>query len=85
LYLPLGIENIVDSKMKIYPNPANNEVMIRLEGMNNAPLQIFDMYGKLLYENLKYADNYVINTNTFISGSYIIQWGNNHQKLMIKH
>ena len=85
LQVILGIDNVEQGKMTIYPNPANNEVVIQLEGMNNAPLQIFDIYGKLLFENLKYADNYVINTSTFISGSYIIQWGNNHQKLMIKH
>ena len=80
-----GIENISPSRILCYPNPANNSVLVQLEGLFQEPLVVFDIYGRKIFSGAFISNKYIINTESFSEGTYIIQCGNKHQKLVVKH
>ena len=80
-----GIENISPSRILCYPNPANHSVLVQLEGLFQEPLVVFDMYGRKIFSGEFISNKYIINTESFSEGTYIIQCGNKHQKLVVKH
>lgn len=80
-----GIENISPSRILCYPNPANNSVLVQLEGLFQEPLVVFDIYGRKIFGGEIISNKYIINTESFSEGTYIIQCGDKHQKLVVKH
>ena len=80
-----GINDISNTKILFYPNPANTTVLIQIEGIPNAPLIIFDMYGRKVFDGDIISNKYLVNTESFIEGTYIIQCGLRHEKLVVKH
>lgn len=80
-----SIENISPSRILCYPNPANNSVLVQLEGLFQEPLMVFDIYGRKIFGGEFISNKYIINTESFSEGTYIIQCGNKHQKLVVKH
>ena len=80
-----GIENISPSRILCYPNPANNSVLVQLEGLFQEPLVVYDIYGRKIFSGEFISNKYIINTESFSAGTYIIQCGNKHQKLVVKH
>ncbi len=75
---------------KIFPNPANNEFTILLNGVNKANIVINDMLGKVIYQNSINSNRIEIENNgRFKSGLYIIKVVDDnqrvfHAKLMIR-
>jgi len=80
-----GIEEVMTGKIRYYPNPANTKVIIELEGLPNSPLRMYDMYGRKVFDGEIISNKYVVNTESFIEGTYIIQCGLRHEKLVVKH
>ncbi|HRG01580.1 MAG TPA: T9SS type A sorting domain-containing protein [Bacteroidia bacterium] len=70
--------SIKENKITVYPNPASNELYISLLSSNqkNAAINIFDIYGRVLYkQELDLSngfENAYINTSEFASGTYIV-------------
>ncbi len=75
---------------KIFPNPANNEFTILLNGVNKANIVINDILGKTVYQNTINSNRIDIdNDGRFTSGLYLIKIIDDnqrvfHAKLMIR-
>jgi hypothetical protein len=83
------------AEIKIFPNPANNQLKItinRAQG-NYAPFCdgkyfiLLNSYGQTVaVENLQPGiDDYTINTSDLSAGLYLIKFGNEVQRLIIQH
>jgi len=78
-----GVSESIFSKLTIYPNPAENVVII-----NNVPhsstLRISDLTGNIKYESLIVSDRESVNLSDFKAGVYMIQIKNNESTLSKK-
>ncbi len=65
----------VTTNVQLFPNPANDVVMVQYSGMANATVQIFDALGKMQFSLLNANLNQVlaISTNTFATGIYTVR------------
>lgn len=84
---------IEEQLIKIYPNPANNELIVSTEKLPKGvwQIKIFNIQGQLVYNTLSdYSDKkYFINTSNLANGIYFIHLKNNalqfNQKVIINH
>jgi hypothetical protein len=56
-----------------FPNPATDLVTFLSEGTNITEVQIFDLTGKMIYNNLPASNRLDVNTTEFASGTYIVK------------
>jgi len=83
----LGFNDSELLEWSMYPNPATNE--FTLTNVNNAQIEIYDLNGKLVYNNQ--VSNYQINVSTldWQNGIYLVKIISNNlvqtKKLVIKH
>lgn len=80
-----GFEEFNPIRMLMYPNPANNQLFIQIEGVPSHELKIVDMFGRQVYTSENISNKFIVDTDQFSIGSYIVIYGNNHQKLVIQH
>ena len=81
---------LLSSTIKIYPNPAKDYFTIAFENLNNATVEIYDLLGKVVYQNS--TNNGLIevkSVHNLPSGMYLVKAvaDNNrvyHTKLVIK-
>ena len=79
---PVGIEDIKNSNIKIYPNPTNN--IINIEGLTkneNNTIQIFDVQGKLVITKT-IAEKGTIDLSELNKGVYVIKIGEVAQRIV---
>jgi len=79
----------LESPIKIYPNPAKNNFIISLKGIDKVAITIHDILGKTIYKNVTTNRSIELSTsNGFTAGMYIIRvvsGGQTYQnKLIIK-
>jgi uncharacterized repeat protein (TIGR01451 family) len=72
-------------RILMYPNPANHQVLIQLEGVPTESVSIIDMYGRKVFETDITTNKYLVNTESWSNGTYIIQCGNKRGKLIVNH
>ncbi|WP_136482942.1 T9SS type A sorting domain-containing protein [Cognatitamlana onchidii] len=88
----LSTEEFEDNSFlaKIYPNPAKDEFTILLNDENNARIVIYNMLGKIVYEDTITSNRLdIANNGRFNSGLYLIKITDDnqrvfHSKLMIR-
>ena len=74
----VGIEELGDNDVLVYPNPANNKLTLELNNVpaNSVEIQILNSNGKLVYGENSKLDNgtfkRTINTSGLMAGVYII-------------
>jgi len=70
---PAGVQQISDNTLncKIYPNPAQNELMI--ENITNSTVIITDMIGTVKMNFNCYDNNVRIDLNSFTNGFYLVK------------
>lgn len=69
----VGIGNNKTALIKLYPNPAQDEINIKQNGIGNAVIYVYDLKGKLLIETgLKNVEN-KISIATLMNGIYLYQ------------
>ncbi len=76
---------IKNKRLKIYPNPGKNNVVISLQDKNKKlnNVRIFDAKGRLVKEIKDYNSQKIeVNTVNFSSGVYIIEITTNNNKLV---
>ncbi len=81
---PLSVnENqLTIASVKVYPNPANGNFNIVLNGFSNADVVINDMLGKEVYRNIINSNRLEVeNNNRFKSGLYLIKVTDDYQKV----
>ncbi|WP_396600658.1 BNR-4 repeat-containing protein [Algibacter sp. R77976] len=73
---PLSIadNNFASNSIKVYPNPADGNFTILLDGLQNADVVIYNMLGKAVYKNKINSNRIEIeNKNRFTPGLYLIK------------
>jgi len=70
--------------IQINPNPAQHEVVIKLDSYVNAQLQVFDAIGNLVLTTDLRDDSNTINVSSLSTGIYIFSIVNNGQKHQLK-
>ncbi|MDG2440681.1 MAG: T9SS type A sorting domain-containing protein, partial [Crocinitomicaceae bacterium] len=74
----VGFEAISNLDWNIYPNPANNELMVEIESDEVSSIDILDLAGRILIS--RYLDKKgtnVINLSQIIDGTYIVRVNTN--------
>jgi len=74
-------ENANNSNVSLFPNPATDLVTFLSEGTNITEVQIFDLTGKMVYNNLPTSDRLDVNTSEFASGTYIVKVITNNESV----
>lgn len=81
-------------EIKIFPNPANNQLLIKMNrslgnyaSICDGDIILLNSYGQTVaIENLKPGINdYTINTSNLPAGLYLIKFGNEVQRFIIQH
>ena len=65
-----AVEENKDSEITVYPNPGNNTLNIRT-ALQNARIEIYDITGKLVYNQEITGNNTRINAEGWPSGTYV--------------
>ena len=65
-----AVEENKDSEISVYPNPGNNTLNIRT-ALQNARIEIYDITGKLVYNQEITGNNTRINAEGWPSGAYV--------------
>ncbi len=91
----LGIKNLDQLSLKMYPNPANSEVRFDFDlgASTSLNIRIFDMNGKLIKEvsrqQLAGQNSMLIQLDKFEEGIYLVamdsEAGSSYKKLVITH
>jgi len=86
-----GITSIADLDQKrsfeVYPNPANDFVMIKSEDQINANVSIYDITGKLLLSKSLRSSHNQLALNSLAPGTYFLEINGEHtseRQLLIK-
>ena len=66
-------DNIADITIKLYPNPCHT--YINIENANNKNVSIYNVYGQLIGEYTATSDNFVLNTQAWKGGVYVLKIG----------
>lgn len=82
----VGLNNLTNSTISIYPNPSSGRIFIKNANLNDA-IQIVDIRGVLVYESTIENTNQLIDISFLSAGSYFIkvfsESGNSIQQLII--
>lgn len=81
-------ENQLSQDIQISPNPASDFIQIQNSKEINLSVQIFDISGKMIYNENHNAKAISIDLRKFLAGMYFIQFGNGNenftQKVILK-
>jgi len=81
-YLLAANEHFLDNIISIYPNPTSDIINIDLKDKLNAEIQIFNMYGKKVYNKQFVQDFIAIDISNYTNGIYILKINNQKIKLI---
>ena len=83
-----GIEEVSESSMKLYPNPANNKARLTIAPQaNRNEAVLYDVTGRkvVAYTVEAGATGIELNTSTLANGVYMLRLGSEVMKLIVKH
>ncbi|MBK9356835.1 MAG: T9SS type A sorting domain-containing protein [Bacteroidales bacterium] len=84
----VGIKELKENQIHIYPNPATDEITLVLPGtMDNAELNLYDFSGKVLRNFLLTSipgNSLRISTNGLSSGTYLLRIKTDHENISHK-
>ena len=66
-------ENVNDYKLKLYPNPANNVIVMEWDGMDRTEFELFDVTGRRLMEMHAYGGRKYLDVSNLEAGVYFIR------------
>ena len=71
----LSIEDnkLSSSALKVYPNPTNGDFTIALKNLNAVGVKIYNVLGKVVYQQKTNAQKLDVKNSTLTSGMYLIQ------------
>lgn len=72
----LIVETIGEMTIKLYPNPTRGTVVIEivnLQSPENTRLEVYEISGRMVYEQKPVSNRNVINFSQFDKGSYIVK------------
>ena len=68
---PLGIGEVEDSPVKVYPNPVDGELHVAAAGVFS--VELYNTQGQKLYVAQERTGDMAINTEAFASGLYYLR------------
>jgi hypothetical protein len=70
--------------LKLYPNPANNYIIVKLSNKTYKPIEIFNNQGKriLTYVKTRNKTKFKIDISNFTTGIYLLKVGNSTSKFI---
>jgi len=74
-YISVGIKSY-SSVLRLYPNPASNELRVKSEELRDGVIEILDVYGRKVWAKLAKPDGVVINISSLSSGIYFVKLTN---------
>lgn len=69
----LSLEKPLESQIKIYPNPVSESLKIDLINFQTVNIKVFDVSGRLVFENLNYNSNQKLNISSLKKGIYFVK------------
>lgn len=75
--------DIAESAVKLYPNPATEEVTIEVGAATPVRVKVFNMLGQVMYDNPVLGQE-LISTQNWSKGTYFFRVGNVSKKLMVQ-
>lgn len=82
-YNQTGISSNNQNSFKVFANKSNNSLEIHSDKtLNNEEVQIFDLFGRLLYSNKISGNNVTINFNNEQSGLLLIRVNSKTEKIL---
>ena len=92
-FIPTGIRNPFSEKLDfdLYPNPANNQLYIDINGIeNNIQVQVYSLIGQLIATERNERQHHLeLNTTAFPNGMYLVKikagQKEGTQKVIIQH
>lgn len=80
-----GEELITGNKISVFPNPAHNNVMIKMENVKGvADIRIFDIYGKMVVQQSTTRANTPIDITKLPRGIYMVRVKNGENENTVK-
>lgn len=67
----LSIEETGLNELLIYPNPANEKLVIA--NVNGAKIEIYSIEGRLIHNSVADSDSYEVNTSAYKAGVYSVK------------
>ena len=71
----VGIEEVRKGSMLLYPNPANDFVMVNVEGTGSHRVSVFDVNGRLAMTTMAHNGSAKLHTNHLAKGMYFVKVG----------
>ena len=82
-FLPLGISEVINKGIYIYPNPFKDELTIETNSNTEKRIEIINLIGQTVYTNI-INKKATINTSAFANGVYILKLSSNKETKIIK-
>ena len=80
----ISVLDDANSEFLVYPNPANDYVVIKVDGFNIDKIEVVDPLGKVAFSS-EFKDSKVqINTSTFDQGMYFVKIQSNKKEVIKK-
>jgi hypothetical protein len=65
---------IAESKLVVYPNPANNNLTVQIDGLKGAAdIRLFDMYGKVVLQTATSRTSTQLDISQLAAGVYLVK------------
>ena len=77
-YFAIGIENVSENSISVYPNPANELVNITTSGKGK--VEVYNIAGELIYSEIINNVNSTIDISNFVDGVYLLEITSNEQR-----
>jgi polyhydroxybutyrate depolymerase len=76
-------ENVLEDVL-VFPNPVENALMLQTDLAGKVELLIYDLTGKIVYQNSDYKNASSVLVDTFSPGVYYVKMLNNHNNVISK-
>jgi uncharacterized repeat protein (TIGR01451 family) len=72
--IPTSVRNVTNGVLsaKVYPNPANDALIVATEGISKFTAQVMDILGRPVVTSMTNSGKAIINTSTLANGMYIL-------------
>ena len=71
--LPQAIGENSERKVMAYPNPTSGIVHVQTEGQSMVEVQVFDLFGKMLFQQSIGETDFSVDLSNFSSGTYLLR------------
>jgi len=83
----LGVEELSESKVNLYPNPSCNSIVVEIESPNpnhDVQIRVFDLNGKLVFKKMVQNNQVVFSVSNFPVGMYTYIIGDNSGSFIVE-